>query len=67
MSLVGSGVGVAWCLFLGGAGPGTGLWVSPRSCFQTPSSSWMEPPAQTSAREHWVGPQGAGSWVFFPQ
>lgn len=43
----------------------TGLWVSCRSCSQTPSSSWTEPPARTSAREPWVGP--SGSWVFFPQ
>lgn len=39
--------------------------VSCRSCFQTPSSSWMEPRARTSAREPWVG--RSGSWVFFPQ
>lgn len=49
--------------FPGGAVPETGLWVSCRSCSQTPSSSWMEPPAQTSARELWVGPRGF--WVFF--
>lgn len=36
----------------------TGLWVSCRSCSQTPSSSWTEPPARTSAREPWVGPSG---------
>lgn len=30
--------------------------MSCRSCSLIPSSSWMEPPAQTSAREHWVGP-----------
>uniref|UniRef100_A0ABI7ZXS7 Calpain-1 catalytic subunit n=1 Tax=Felis catus TaxID=9685 RepID=A0ABI7ZXS7_FELCA len=33
----------------------------PRSCSQTPSSLWMEPHAQTSAREHWLWQ--FGEWV----
>lgn len=61
-SLVGSGAWGGWVPVSRRAGPETGLWVSFRSCSQTPSSLWMEPPAQTSAREHWVGP-GAGGFL----